>query len=435
MVDIAVPVSSSVIAFVTTVHAALLVIHVHRARGAWRAVVAVPALGFGSSAWALTTPAWLATGLIVHATWTAAAVTLTRPDAESRTTGGADHAGAGSTPPSRAVKPTFVPASVLAVIEETAAIRTFRFSRPPGFDFEPGQFLMVKVDIEGMRVARCYSISSPPAAAGYLEISVKRQGVVSAALHESVHPGDTVLIHPPLGRFTAPPGTDDLVLVAGGIGITPLISVLRHAVACQPTRRVTLLYSVRQRHDAAFTAELDWLQRRHPQLRVVITATAGDGADDRRRGRVDPEFLRASVPDLGQSVFLICGPLAMIESVREMLSGLGVVPDRVRFEAFEAAAAVAAGDSAAGEATGRLRLSVTGRETNVESSETLLDAAERAGARIASFCRAGICGTCRTRLVSGEVRCTAEALSAEDRARGYVLPCVSRAAGDCVLEA
>jgi ferredoxin-NADP reductase len=386
-------------------------------------------------AWILTTPAWLAAGLVAHVAWTLAAVKLSTPLAPSRATNSRQAAASASATAARPspAPPGFVPASVLAVIDETPAIRTFRFSRPPGFDFLPGQFLMVKVEVDGSSVARCYSISSPPAASGYLEISVKRQGRVSNALHETLRAGGTLSIHPPLGRFTAPSGNDGLVLVAGGIGITPLISVIRHVVATQPTRRVTLLYSVRDRGDAAFDAELSCLAQHHAQLRVVMTVTSGDPGTW-RGGRIDARLLRASVDDLQHSEFLICGPLAMIDDVREMLAVLDVPPERVRFEAFEAAVAVASQGREAGQA-GRLRLTLSGAEVDVQSSETLLDAAERAGARITSFCRAGICGTCSTRLVSGDVRCTAEALTDQERQKGYVLPCQSWAAGDCALEA
>jgi glycine betaine catabolism B len=433
-----VPVPSSVIAFVTTVHAALLVIHVQRARGAARLLVAAPGAGFATLAWVLATPAWLAAGVLAHLVWAVAALTLSRPPAATAPSAASAPAASGAPPPPNA-PPAFVPATVLAVIEETDTIRTFRFARPPGFDFEPGQFLMVRVEVSGKAVARCYSISSAPEAPGYLEISVKRQGLVSGVLHDTLRPGGTLSIHPPLGRFTIPAGgMQGLVLIAGGIGITPMISILRHAVTVQPTRRVTLLYSVRERREAAFGAELDWLARRHPQLRVAMRVTAGDEFDGCQRGRIDARFISESVPDPTTALFFICGPLAMIDAVRECLAGLGVAADRVRYEAFEAAAAVAANAArgrAPGEAPGRLRLAVSGHETDLDPSETLLDAAERAGGRIASFCRAGICGTCRTRLVSGEVRCTAEALSSQDRESGYVLPCVAWAAGDCVLEA
>ena len=236
MLDTGLPVSSSVIAFVTTVHAAMFVIHVQRARGALRVLGALPSAAFATLAWVLTTPAWLAAGVVVHAAWLAVMVGKAGDVARGSFDGKAGalpHASGTASPhalpdgkagalPHTSVPVGFVRSLVLAVIDETDAIRTFRLARPPGFDFAPGQFLMVKVDVSGNSIARCYSISSSPGASGYLEISVKRQGIVSSALHGTVRAGDSLLIHPPLGRFTMPAdGPRDLVLIAGGIGITP----------------------------------------------------------------------------------------------------------------------------------------------------------------------------------------------------------------------
>jgi ferredoxin-NADP reductase len=431
------PASASVLAFVTTVHAALLVLHQQQVRGIARLLTAVPACAFAAMAWVLASPLWLATGVASHLAWVSLALFLARHQAPTTPSVPSNDPVAATRTPARAAGPSFVPARVLATIVESESVRTFRVSRPAGFEFEPGQFLMVRVEVNGETLVRCYSISSPPEAAGYLEFSVRRQGLASAALHDSVRAGESLAIHPPLGRFTAPSGDARLVLVGGGIGITPLMSILRHAVAAQPSRPVTLLYSVRDPRDAAFLDEVLWLARRHPQLDVVVTVTGDRQHDGCRRGRIDEALIAACVTDAGHAEFLICGPLPMIDAVRGSLTALGVDGSRVRYEAFEAAAAVAAlaARESVGDEGGRLRLTLSGQEVDVAPSETLLDAAERAGARVASFCRAGVCGTCRTRLVAGEVRCTAEALSDEDRAGGYVLPCVARPLGDCALEA
>jgi ferredoxin-NADP reductase len=297
---------------------------------------------------------------------------------------------------------------------------------------------MVRLEADGGTYARCYSISSSPAASGYLEFSVRRHGRLSAVLHDRVQPGCTLMVHPPLGRFTVPLDHDgDLVLIAGGIGITPLVSLVRHRLASDPLRRIVLLYSVHSGRDVPFRQELEWLAARHPQLTMIVTVTGLDADAGCRRGRIDEALLRETMPALTRPMFFICGPLPMIDAVRAALEALGAASGSIRFEAFEAAAAIAADAArAAGQGVpGRLRLSRCGREIEVQADETLLEAAERAGAAIASFCRAGVCGTCRTRLLSGEARCSAEALSDEDRQRGFVLPCVAFPAGDCVLEA
>jgi ferredoxin-NADP reductase len=446
MLDTAAPASSAVVAFVTAVHAALLVVHLQRARSVMRLAVSVPAVAFGVLAWVLSTPAWLAAGVVANAGWAViAAFTASRspravPGAALGPATRAPHADTtDSVSPSDAAAPlSFVEATVLAVVPETETVRTFRLARPRGFDFAPGQFLMVRLEGDGATHARCYSISSSPGVSGYLEFSVRRQGRASALLHDRVRPGSRLLVHPPLGRFTVPGDHDgDLVLIAGGIGITPLVSILRHTLAAQPLRRVALLYSVRSARDVPFHQELEWLATRHPQLRLVLTVTGPADEPGCRRGRIDEALLREAVHALVRPMFFICGPGPMIDGVRGLLHAIGVRPGFVRFEAFEAAAAMAAnGTRVAGPcAPCRLRLSRSGREIDVQAGETLLEAAERAGAAIASFCRAGVCGTCRTRLLAGEAPCSAEALSDEDRRRGFVLPCVAVPGGDCVLEA
>jgi ferredoxin-NADP reductase len=119
-------------------------------------------------------------------------------------------------------------------------------ARPDGFSFKAGQFLSVRFSIDGKAVSRCYSVSSAPESTGYLEISVTRQGLVSGMLHATVRPGSLLDVIHPAGAFVYP--ADDhrpITLIAGGVGITPLMSMLRHAVQADPTRPMTLLYSVR----------------------------------------------------------------------------------------------------------------------------------------------------------------------------------------------
>jgi ferredoxin len=149
---------------------------------------------------------------------------------------------------------------------------------------------------------------------------------------------------------------------------------------------------------------------------------------------MDAERVARYVPDPAGAIHLICGPAPMIASLREGLARLGVPPERIRFEAFEAAVASAA-EAGAGEAEHEVRFARSGLSRRVAAASSLLDAAEEAGAPIESMCRGGSCGTCRTRLLSGKVRDAGTALTPDERARGWVLPCVARATEDCALDA
>jgi ferredoxin len=168
-------------------------------------------------------------------------------------------------------------------------------------------------------------------------------------------------------------------------------------------------------------------------------------------GHINGALIRKFVPEIASPIFMICGPGRMMDAMKALLGSLGVPPPQVRFEAFEAAIAMAKDEPGAAPKTTpvlrhpaagasstagpSLTLRQTGVTVPVPRDQSLLEAAEVAGAPIPSSCRAGVCMTCRTRLLEGDVSCDSDSLDEEDRASGYILPCVSWAKGDCVLDA
>jgi glycine betaine catabolism B len=429
------PVPTSVLAFATTVHVALVVLRRHRLPAGRFPWALLPSLAFCAAPWLFGSAAALVACLAGHLAWFVACEKLIPANHHEPTRSSiASRRGSSVAVPSSR---DFVPASVLAVIDESPSIRTFRLVRPESFTFRAGQFLTVRVQVDGQPHVRCYSISSAPEATGYIEISVRRQGLVSSTLHATVRPGSSLDVKPPAGRFVYPGGEGrPLVLIAGGVGITPLISMLRHGVVADPGRPTTLLYSARGSRELAFRDELMSLARRHPHVRLVCTVTE-PGADwSGRVGRLDGAFITECVPDATSAVFLMCGPHEMIRVLSEALIGRGVPESQVRFEVFQPAAAIGAAASPA-STPDRVSLDLVLSRLRVEipSDQTLLDAAESAGAEIPTLCRAGVCCTCRTRLVEGDASCTSDALDERDRQAGYVLPCVTWARSDCALEA
>jgi len=443
------PTPSSALAFVTSIHLGFVVLRKHRLPPGVIPWALLPSLFFCAAPWLFPPMGAVAAGLAIHLAWFVACEKLIPvPAAGPRATAGEGGRPAAAPDPAprrpmasgvRSEPGGFTSVPVLVVLDESPSVRTFRLSRPPGFAFEAGQFLTVRAQVDGTPHVRCYSISSAPESTGYIEISVKRQGQVSAFLHATLRPGAQLQVKPPAGRFTYPAGDDrPIVLIAGGVGITPLISMLRHGVVADPGRPITLFYSARSRSELAFLDELEWLSGRHPHVRIVATVTEPGGGWQGHAGRIDAALIADHVTDLGQSVFLMCGPLDMIDAVRSGLLGMGVPEAQVRSEVFQAATAVGARPSpeaAPAASVARLALSRSGRAVDVAAGQTLLDAAEAAGADIPTLCRAGVCGTCRTRVVSGDVRCTSDALGERDRQAGFVLPCVTWPLGDCVLEA
>ena len=461
MLDTPPVLSTSILAFATTIHVAMVALRKHRLPPGTFPWAFLPSIVFCATPWVFSTVAGIGAGLLVHLVWFVACEKLIPvPAATAPAQAGrpgrpgmrpASPAPAAASPAPASPSREFAPVSVLAVLEESPTVRTFRLVRPAGFTFQAGQFLTVRVQVDGQSHARCYSISSAPEATGYMEISVKRQGLVSGMLHATVRPGSQLFVKPPAGRFVYPADDDrPVVLVAGGVGITPLASMLRHAVAADPGRPVTLLYSARSEGELAFWDEISWIVRRHAHVRAIATITDGGPAWRGRCGRLDEALITEYVPQAAHSVFLMCGPVEMVRAIGDTLRARGVPESQIRSEVFQAAAGGgakaspaaaappdddAAGDVAPASARPRLALVKSSLTVVVAGSQTLLDAADEAGAQIPSLCRAGVCGTCRTRLVSGNAQSSSDALDDRDRQAGYVLPCVTWALGDCALEA
>ncbi|HET9271667.1 MAG TPA: iron-sulfur cluster-binding domain-containing protein [Vicinamibacterales bacterium] len=438
---------SALLATATAGHLALAALRRHRSRSANAlSPFVLPSFLFSAAPWVFPSPLALAIGAAAHLAWFVACEVLSPPPAAPPVPKSASIPVAARQAPSAVSTQAsggFVSTPVLAALDETADVKTLRVARPAGFDFEPGQFVPVRVTVDGRPHVRCYSISSAPQAAGYLEISVRRQGLVSTLLHATARTGATLAIGRPAGQFTYPAGDDrPLALIAGGIGITPLLSMLRHAVATDPGRPIVLLYSARARESLAFLGELKLIAERHPQVRIGVTLSQPGAAPPWRTGRVDAAFVRQYVPHAAHTVFCLCGPAAMMTDVSALLAAEGVPASQIRFEQFETAVAATqlhapppAVSPAGAAAQFRVRFATSGRTAEAGGSVTLLEAAEQQGVRIPSSCRAGVCQACRTRLTLGEADCRSSVLDPEDRAAGFILPCVSWATSDCELEA
>jgi len=303
--------------------------------------------------------------------------------------------------------------------------------------------------VDGRRVNRSYTIASPPSRPEACEITVRRveSGVASNWLHDRVAEGDLLRVSAPAGRFVfSGEEADRVVLVAGGVGITPVMSVVRDLTDRAWPGRIDLVLSFRTRADVVFAEELAWLERRFPNLHVTITLTrpAEGGAWAGPTGRLTAGLLSGAVPDLDRAPVLLCGPGPMMAATRGIIEGLGVAPERIATEEFlsppdsDGAAADAEplplSEVAAAGATVRFLLS--DRQAEVEPGATLLECAEDAGVSIPFECRSGICGQCKTRLASGRVAMeTQDALSRAERERGLILMCQARPLGDVTLDA
>lgn len=337
---------------------------------------------------------------------------------------------------------------VVGLFRETPSVRTFRLALPEGgpipFAYRAGQFLNLSLQIDGRRVSRSYTIASPPTRDAYVELTVKREdnGHVSRFLHDMLMAGHAVTVSAPAGRFTFDHDSAEAVLmIAGGVGITPIMAILRELTDQSWPGKIDLIFSVRSEADVIFADELRLLSSRHPNLKVHITITRDAPPDwSGPRGRITAELLKMLVPDVATRPAFVCGPDAMAAGVREVLIGLGVPTNRITLESFTPAAATPAEDNSPDIPDGTAAATVTFARSDlsapIPSRKTVLDVAESVGVPIDYQCRSGICGTCRCKLLSGRVTMPVrEALTDADEADGYILACQAYANEDLTIDA
>ena len=296
--------------------------------------------------------------------------------------------------------------------------------------FLPGQYLTFNLDIPTasgatQTVVRCYSISNAPDRSHY-RVSIKRApapantlfppGRSSNFFHDHVKEDSLLQVRAPAGHFYLDRGEAPVVLIGGGVGITPMLSMLNWCLAQQPGREVWLFYGVRHSQELVLQTQLEALAAAHPNfhLHFCLSDAAPDalvGQKYLRQGRVDVALLRALLP-LKPYHYYICGPTPLLQSLVPALEDWGVPDSRIHFEAFGPASIQRKKASTSAGAPGAAGVAADIMVTFAKSAKqviwqadagTLLDFAEANGMRVDSGCRAGGCGSCQTTITAGEV--------------------------------
>lgn len=325
--------------------------------------------------------------------------------------------------------------------QQTPDTKSLRFLVPEGSQFraKPGQFLTFHWSVAGKRVLRSYTISSSPTYKNYVEITPKRveNGCVSTFLNNEAKLGLMVEATGPYGKFYLDETLHrSIVLIAAGSGITPMISMLRYIDDRRLPTLVTLLYCVRTEKDIIFRAELERLRTSVPNFNYGVSLSKPDDTWRGYKGHCSQEFIRQHVTDLTSTTFFLCGPKGFMESVRQILTSLGVAENRITHESFGETRGARETSQAAARSVDTVEFARSQRNCAGVSGCTLLELAEANGVQIPFGCRQGQCGTCATQLLSGSVHMDTEmGLTVEQKDAGYVLPCVSRAQGSVVLAA
>jgi ring-1,2-phenylacetyl-CoA epoxidase subunit PaaE len=341
----------------------------------------------------------------------------------------------------------FHPLRVRAVQPDTTEAVVVSFEVPeelrPVFGFTQGQYLTLRKEIDGQDLRRSYSICAG-VDDGELRVGVRkvRGGVFSNWINEQLKPGDTINVMAPQGRFFVPiePQAQRHHLgIAGGSGITPILSIMKTVLAREPKSRFTLIYGNRKLRSTMFKEELDDLKDKYMSRLVVHHVFSDEHTDsDIYMGMVNRQkigdFLQALVPAQGIAHAFICGPFEMNDEAEAALLAAGVPEERIHIERFGIAqqpagqvGAVLHQAQASDAAKARITIIRDGLKREIAFSReqpSILDAASAAGLEVPFSCTSGVCGTCRAKLVEGKVRMERNfALDKKEVAAGYVLTC------------
>jgi ferredoxin-NADP reductase len=318
-----------------------------------------------------------------------------------------------------------------------STVLRFLLSTGRRLEAHPGQFLTFEWFIDGKVVHRSYSICSSPTQSAYIEIMPKRlsNGCVSQFLNDTAAPGLMVKARGPYGQFYFDETKHErIVLIAGGSGITPMMSMLRYIQDLCISVPCTLIYCVRSEKDLVFNAELCGLARQVSKFRYVPVVSQASADWRGWKGRLRREILDETIEQPVESTYFLCGPTGFMELGRGLLEQMSVHSSRIVQESFGEQAAQDEGRAS------ELGVNVTFARSalTIASSpqRTLLETAEANGIPIPFGCRQGDCHTCMTRLLGGDVHMIRdEALDDALRLQGFVLPCVSRPLTDVTLDA
>lgn len=361
----------------------------------------------------------------------------------------------------------------IGVFDETHNVKSFHFeceddaNKETLFLHKPGQFITLRLQVNGQSISRSYTIASPPSRPMTLALTIKRdpKGLVSRFMHDRLTVGDVISVMGPAGTFNSADIDlkPKLLMLSGGSGITPLMSMLRHLYdTADMAHDLRFLHAARTPGDIIFGNELHWMAQERANITIdyICEREAEPGMES---GYLTADRLNAMVPDFLERTILTCGPAPYMAAVKTILEQAGFDFSHYHEESFGDPALRTNPDGATPDAVsliplvggpvsaaeapqaeiGKPTFTAVGdtagnvvmfqksglREAYVEG-ESVLEIATRAGVAIPTNCQMGLCGTCKVIRVDGDIAMDEEeGLSDEDRAEGYVLTCCGRPSG------
>ncbi|WP_347254538.1 NADH oxidoreductase [Leminorella grimontii] len=317
---------------------------------------------------------------------------------------------------------------VHGVHQETDDVWTLELIAQDFYPYSPGQYALVSIR-NSDAVLRAYTLSSSPGLSRFITLTVRRieDGEGSNWLTQDVKPGDTLWLSDAQGEFTcADKGDAPFLMLAGGCGVTPIMSMTRWLLANRPNSDVTVIYHVHTPNDVIFAKEWRTLCENHPQRLRFRLATSASVSEGFLQGRLSEEQVRQHVSDLTKCIVMTCGPEGYMDEAQALCERLGITPERFYQERFHSSAENADGN---GDEI-KMRVRRLAQDFSVPVGATLLYALEQNKLPVIAACRSGICGSCKTQILQGDYTTSSQSTLTDDEiSMGYVLACSCRLTG------
>lgn len=308
------------------------------------------------------------------------------------------------------------------------------------YQFKQGQYITIKLTVNGEEIRRSYSICSSPYSEKELRVAVKevKDGRASTLINRNWKAGDTVEVMTPMGNFSSVLSGNNkkhYVLFAGGSGITPMMSIIKSVLYIEKQSNITLIYANRDEDSVIFKADLEKLSSENSEKLKIVNVYDAPKTEvsDLQKGLLTVERVNAIIENFGgvnADEYFICGPGPMMENIKQALEGLKIAKEKIHIEYFSAVAdavAKAEGVVTGADVTSEITVIQYGIETQLSlntSGLTILDAAMEAGVDAPFSCKGAVCCTCRAKIIEGKVRMDNNfALTDAEVEEGFVLTC------------
>jgi len=224
--------------------------------------------------------------------------------------------------------------NVKEIIPRTPNVTSFRFPRPAELEYKAGQFLFITIKPSGNELIKHFSFSSSPTEKEHIEFTKKFTDSEFSAALKALKPDDWARIEAPFGEFTFEGEHPKIAMLAGGIGITPLVSICKYCTDKQLATKITLLYGCRTEGDIAFRKELEEMQQKNSNLKIVFILNEAGSGWKGAVGVINADMVKQEIPEYKETMFYTCGPPPMVEVMEKLVESLGLPKTQLKREYF-----------------------------------------------------------------------------------------------------